>query len=166
MNLYSVYLPTGVSQARSLERATFVKSGFSKPAFLITPVWALRHRLWLAFGLWVALLVVVSLLAVFARIGTEAAILLYWLGAAAFGLEADRFRQAGLDRRGFLMHGLALGASTDDAETVYFARRADAPADAAPAPVSPRDGGAKPPAPPIGQETDFLGLFPTRESKP
>lgn len=163
MKLYSVFLPTGGSAARSLECARFVKLGFSWPAFLATPLWAARHGLWLAFGLWLALVLVIGLLAGFAHVGPAAAFLLYNLGALAFGLEADRFRQHRLSRAGFLIHGLTMGDSVGDAETVYFAQRADAVTAPKPQPVH-GDDGAKPPAPGAADGADLLGLFPSRES--
>jgi hypothetical protein len=164
MKLYSVFLPTGVAPPSMLERARFVKQGFALPAFVATPIWAARHRLWLALGLWLALVVMIGLLVGFARIGATAAALLYWLGALAFGLEADRFRQAGLSRAGFLMHGLALGASANEAEAIYFAQHADAPV----VPEAPTGGGATDrkagPPPGVPEFTDLLGLFPSRGS--
>jgi hypothetical protein len=164
MKLYSVFLPTGGSAARSIERAQFVKLGFSWPAFLATPLWAIRHGLWLGLGLWLALLIVIGLLAAFAHIGPAAGFLLYNLGALAFGLEADRLRQDRLSRAGFLIHGLTMGDSVGDAETVYFAQRADALAAPKPHPARNRDDAAKPPAPGPADGADLLGLFPSRES--
>jgi hypothetical protein len=164
MKLYSVFLPTGGATAHTLERARFVKLGFSWPAFLATPLWAARHGLWLAFGLWMALLIVIGLLVGFAHVGPAAAFLLYNLGALAFGLEADRFRQRRLSRAGFLIHGLTLGDSVGDAETVYFAQRADNLFPAKPQPAQSRDDGGKPPTAGATDGADLLGLFPSRES--
>jgi hypothetical protein len=159
MNFYSVHLPAGAPPAAALERATFVKSGFSWPAFLSTPAWAIRHRLWRALALWFAFLVVLAALAATAHIGALGGVLLYNIGALAFGLEADRFREARLASSGYLMHGLALGGSAADAEAVYFARRGRVPADAG---STPAERPANP-TPNVLSETDLLGLFPSRE---
>lgn len=163
MKLYSVFLPTGVSPPRSLERAKFVKLGFSWLAYLATPVWAVRHGLWLALGLWVGLVAGIGLLVALAHIGAAAALLLYGVGALAFGLEADRFRQGRLSRAGFLMHGLALGGSEREAELVYFSQRVAAPFPEPP-PAPPREDGRAPPTSGLRADADLLGLFPARES--
>jgi hypothetical protein len=161
MNLYSVFLPPGAPTPQSLERARLVKVGFSWPAFVATPLWALRHGLWLAFGLWAALLVLVGLLIAFVHIGDGAAVLLYGIGLLGFGFEADHFRQARLMKSGYLIHGLALGGSAVEAETIYFASKYSV------APASPHGGergfvaSAASAAP---AEADLLGLFPTGES--
>jgi len=165
MKLYSVFLPTGVSPPRSLERAKFVKLGFSWLAFLVTPVWAVRHGLWLALVLWLAFVAGIGLLVAFAHIGAAAALLLYDLGALAFGLEADRFRQGRLSKAGFLMHGLALGGSEREAELVYFSHRGSVAPLPEPPAAPPREDGRAPPTSGLGPDADLLGLFPARECR-
>lgn len=164
MKLYSVLLPAGAPPALALERAAFIKSGFSWPAFLVTPLWAIRHRLWLALSLWFALLVAIAGLTAAAHIGALGGALLYYIGAAAFGLEAERFRQSRLAAAGYLMHGLALGGSAKDAEAVYFARRSSIPEGSCPVSAAPKDGAVDSPAPNVTSETDLLGLFPSQEA--
>jgi hypothetical protein len=162
MKLYSVHLPAGAPAALALERAAFVKSGFSWSAFLVTPIWAIWRRLWLALGLWFALLAAIAVLAAVAHIGAFGGIVLYYIGAMAFGLEAERFRQSRLAATGYLLHGLALGGSVGDAEAGYFAGRGSVVADSGPTPAAPTDR-ADPPGPNVASETDLLGLFPSRE---
>ena len=100
----------------------FVRQGFNRSAFLVTPLWALRHGYWLALALWFAWVLVVVLLASYANLDLGAALTLYTLGAFAFGLEADRFREAHASRKGFLLRGLTLGDSLGEAESLYFGR--------------------------------------------
>jgi hypothetical protein len=132
MRIYAVYLPSGLSMERASERAELVRQGFNWSAFFVTPVWALRHGHWLALALWFAWVLGVMATSWLANLETDAALALYSLGALAFGLEADRFRQARLTRKGFLMHGLTLGDSLGEAEILYFRRH---PAMPEPAPA-------------------------------
>jgi hypothetical protein len=167
MHIYAVFLPSGLSPLRAAEKAVLVRQGFSWSAFLLTPVWALRHGLWLAFALWLFGLFLIASMSVLAHMEPLGALAIYGLGALAFGLEADRFRQANLSRSGFLLRGLALGESKCEAESLYFARRADLTT--AQAPVAPARSAA------IGEDrarfaesnsaADLLGLFPQQETK-
>lgn len=121
MFLYSVFQPAGARESAA-ERAVFVRQGFDRFAFLLTPVWALRHRLWRMLGLWALWLIVVIVLAAALRLDGAVATLVYTLGALGFGLEADRAREEALSRKGLLLQGLSLGETAGDAERLYFDR--------------------------------------------
>jgi hypothetical protein len=96
MRLYSIF----VSPADDADSAPeVVADRFSWPAFLVTPIWLLSHRLWLAFTLWlvaVAMLVGASLF-----LGSEPVVWVYLLLAMLVGFEAPSLRRAKLLRRGF-----------------------------------------------------------------
>src|SRR5260370_42268675 len=49
MSIYTVHVPppTADRSGPDPERFAFVRDGFSFWAFLLTPLWMLRHRLWL-----------------------------------------------------------------------------------------------------------------------
>jgi hypothetical protein len=164
MHIYTVFLPSSTPSAPGAEEAVFVRQGFSRSAFLVTPLWALRHGYWLALALWIAWLFFVLLLASYANLHIGAAFALYNFGAFAFGLEADRFREAQASRNGLLLRGLTLGESLGEAESLYFGRHLAAlqPAgwksSARSAPLS-KTGGE---TPNTAAETDLLGLFPPR----
>ena len=51
MSIYTVHEPPrgGSNPRRDPERFVFVRDGFSFWAFLLAPLWLLRHRLWLVF---------------------------------------------------------------------------------------------------------------------
>src|SRR5262245_8280250 len=51
MSVYTVYQPPlkAHESAPDPERFVFVRDGFSFWALLVTPLWLLRYRLWLAF---------------------------------------------------------------------------------------------------------------------
>src|SRR6266571_4872279 len=123
MNIYTVFLPASLAPAQAMEHVQLVKQGFDWEALLITPIWAVRRNLWLALGLWVAAASAIGLLAALTHMNAGSVLILAMIGALAFGLEADRLRQANLSKAGYLMHGLAFGSSLREAEMVYFAKR-------------------------------------------
>ncbi|WP_294533823.1 DUF2628 domain-containing protein [uncultured Rhodoblastus sp.] len=167
MHIHAVFMPRGLSPLRAADEAILVRQGFDWKAFLLTPVWALRHGLWLALALWLGWTFVVAAIVSLAHLDPAASLALYGLGALAFGLEADRFRQARLSRSGFFLQGLTIGESAQEAERLYFDRSADLSASpaqqAALLPASNAPGGGKSHLTTLG--ADLLGLFPPPERK-
>jgi hypothetical protein len=119
--LYSVYQPAGSGDSAA-ERAVFIRQGFDRMAFILTPFWAIRHGLWRMLGLWALWAVLVGLLTSALNLDAAMSALVYTLGALAFGLEADRSREAALSRKGMLLQGLSLGETAPDAERIYYDR--------------------------------------------
>src|SRR6516164_4107585 len=122
MSVYAVYAPPlkrGQS-APDPERFVFVRDRFSFWAFLVPPLWMLRHRLWLAFVLY--LIVIVALELALGAVGasrtmmTTGAVLLSLL----VGLEAATLRRRVLARRGWSSVGIVVGDSIDAAERRFF----------------------------------------------
>ena len=65
MSVYTVYEPPlkAHQSAPDPERFVFVRDGFSFWAFLLAPLWMLRHRMWLVFlGYLVVTVVLLSLI--------------------------------------------------------------------------------------------------------
>ncbi len=155
MNLYAVFLPADGGSGEALERAAFVRQGFSREAFWLTPFWAARKKLWGAFGFWLVWVGFVAALAVAFRLDGAVVALIYLIGAFGFGLEGDRLEQGRLMRSGFALHSLALGACRGEAEEIFFA----GPAKDLPPP--PPDSGEEPAPAPASQAgaIDLLGLF-------
>ena len=140
-----------------LERATFVKQGFSREAFVLTPLWAARRGLWRAFAFWLVWVGVVTGLALAFRLDGPVAALIYLVGAFAFGLEGDRLEQLQLKKSGFALQAIALGASEREAEQVFF----EGPAKDHPPPPPPDPGEAPLPPASVAQAgvIELLGLF-------
>jgi hypothetical protein len=162
MQIYAVFLPSGMKPQRAAEQAKLVCQGFDWGAFLLTPLWAMRHGLWLALTLWACWIILSGAIASLGHLDPGGSLAVYELGALAFGLEADRFKQAKLSRAGFHLNGLSLGDSVQDAESLYFNRRSDLldrPTDR----IVANAPGAGPRTPAPNEGSDLLGLFPPPE---
>src|SRR6185295_3762902 len=100
-------------------RFVFVRDGFHFWAFLLAPLWMLRHRLWLEFIVYCIL--AAALTFALDRLGVPAA-----MGPAAFllalliGIEASSLRRWKLARRDFENLGVVVGEDLEDAERRFF----------------------------------------------
>jgi hypothetical protein len=165
MSVYTVYQPP-LSAADNLpvtDRFVFVRDGFSWWAFLLTPLWMLRHRLWLVLTVYVLVLA-----------GIDAA--LHVLGASTFsivvvsalvslfvGLEAGTLRRFTLSSRGWRNVGIVSGHDAEEAERRFFdawVRRTAAQRSAPPETPAP----SPPPPGPTdsfsAERSGVIGLFP------
>src|SRR5690348_4933496 len=161
MSIYTVHQPPLESGAVAAEpyRFVFVRDGFSWWAFLLTPLWMLRHRLWLALAVY--FLVSVALDAGLRTLGASVLtlVLTSLLISLLAGLEAGTLRRFKLARRHWRNIGVVTGDDVEDAERRFFdawVRQAPARRPAAPANAPPPAGSAAPPAAPSG----VIGLFP------
>ena len=118
MKIYSVHLRRhGLDAGRDI---ALVKEGLSWPAFSLTFLWALWHRLWLAAALIVLSNATISLgiYALHPDPLTQAALT---LGVAAIiGYLADDLRQMKLERLGFAFVGVVSGVNGDHAFRRYL----------------------------------------------
>jgi hypothetical protein len=122
MSVYAVYAPP-LKRGQSTsdpERFVFVRDRFSFWAFLLAPLWMLRHRLWLAFILY--LVVNVALEIALGTLGASRGVMI--AGAALLsllvGLEAATLRRRALVRRGWSNIGLVIGDDVEAAERRFF----------------------------------------------
>jgi hypothetical protein len=163
MSIYTVHQPPLESGAAAAEpyRFAFVRDGFSWWAFLLTPLWMLRHRLWLALAIY--LLVTVALDAGLRALGASIfmIILIGLLISLLAGLEAGTLRRFKLARRRWRNIGVVTGDDREDAERRFFdawvrqqpARHPASPTNA-PASRSTLAGG------PAAASSGVIGLFP------
>ena len=146
------------------DRFVFVREGFYFWAFLLTPLWMLRHRLWLVL---VCYALITSALAIILRtVGASngVSVAVGVLVAILVGCEAGTLRRFTLARRGFKTVGLVVGDDRDSAERRFFEGwvEGDRPQSSILPPVSSAASGMttgaalRRPLP----STPVLGLFP------
>lgn len=152
MNVYTVHLKGSPDDLAALERAEFVREGFSAAAFIFGPLWLLWNRLWLALVIWLATGGALAAWDVFGSPAPFAILALLMLMNAALGFEAGPLRRAGLAQRRFRTVGVVHGRRRLDAERSFFPGavevRRDAPEEASLRPGPPRSPG-------------MVGLFPS-----
>jgi hypothetical protein len=160
MAVYTVHEPPRAGASPNPERFAFVRDGFYWWAFLLGPLWMLRHRLWFVLVGYVLVVgaVEIALLAVGAS-ATEVAISSLLISLLV-GLEAASVRRFTLWRAGWRTLGVASGANLEDAERRFFAAwTRKAPESRAATPPALAGGG-----PPIKSHRapppDVIGLFP------
>ena len=95
-----------------LRMAVLVKEGFSWPAFLFQPAWALWHGLWVTAVLLAAGLAGVTLL----PLGQEEQAIVALGQAAILGYVGNDLRRWALERRGFLFGAVVAGRDRESAE--------------------------------------------------
>ncbi len=113
MKFYAVHLRRhGLDPDRDV---VLVKEGFSWPAFLLSFVWALWHRLWLAAALF-GLAQAVLGLGIYLIYPDPVSQTVVSLGlAAVIGYLAADIRQHKLTRQGFAFAGVVAGPDVDQA---------------------------------------------------
>ncbi len=145
--------------ASAPERFVFVRDGFHFWAFLLTPFWLLRRRLWLAFALYVLASILLAIALRLVGAGSTVQFLAGLLVALLFGFEAATLRRWKLTRRGWKMLGFVVGEDIEMAERRFFAEWSTRVDNAPPAPPAPPEPRTTVPvrhdAPP-----DIIGLFP------
>jgi hypothetical protein len=122
MAVYTVHEPSPKHDQLSPEpeRFVFVRDGFSFWAFLFGPLWMLRHRMWLVFAGFVA--VVVGLEFALRQLGLSAdvGVLVALLLALLIGFEAGTLRRFTLARRKWTNIGVIVGDDLEAAERRFF----------------------------------------------
>jgi hypothetical protein len=142
-------------------RFTFVRDGFHFWAFLLAPLWMLRHRMWLEFIAYLLLTAGITFALQGLNVTGSAGLWVALLLAVLVGMEAPSLRRWKLSRRGFGNVGLVVGKDREEAERRFFdswatgdrenVRRDVEPS--VPAPTVPSPFGAAP-------SSDIVGLFP------
>jgi Protein of unknown function (DUF2628) len=161
MAVYTVHEPL-LRRHESLpapERFAFVRDGFHFWAFVLGPLWMLRHRMWLVligyvvvFG---SLQVALHFLGVSDTVKTIAGLLLDLL----IGIEAGTLRRFTLGRRGWRNVGVVVADDVEMAERRFFDAWVNSSASQAES--------VSPPSPPVpasyrlaSSSSEIIGLFP------
>ena len=162
MSIYTVHQPPLDSGAAAAEpyRFVFVRDGFSWWAFLLTPFWMLRHRLWLALLVYVLISAAVDVGLRALGASVFAVVLAGLLISLLAGLEAGTLRRFKLTCRRWRNIGVVTGDDLEDAERRFFdVWIRQTPARRPPSPPSAPPSGAAAPAPPAAP-SGVIGLFP------
>ena len=162
MSVYTVHEPpprTADALAQP-ERFVFVRDGFSWWAFLLTPLWMIRHRLWLVLASYVVGMAAFDIALHGIGASDFAIALAGMLISLLIGLEASTLRRFTLRRRRWSNVGIVSGDDLEDAERRFFdswlrdgATRRSAPP-VPPASAPPPPGSAAP------ATSGVVGLFP------
>ena len=102
------------------ERFVFVRDGFSFWAFLLPPLWMLRHRLWLVLLGYV--IVTAALQVGLSLIGASSTVMLVAgaLLSLLIGFEATTLRRFTLARRRWANVGIVVGDDLESAERRFY----------------------------------------------
>ena len=143
-------------------RVVFVRDGFHFWAFLLAPLWMLRHRMWLELIAWLLLLAGVTFALRGLGVGAAGGLVVALLLALLVGMEASSLRRWKLSRRGFLSLGVVVGDDLEQAERRFFdgwsAQSEKARSTPPPLPSSPQFVGSS--------SSEIVGLFPQPEPRP
>jgi Protein of unknown function (DUF2628) len=172
MAVYTVHEPPlkRDQTAPDPERFVFVRDGFAFWAFVLAPLWMLRHRLWLVFiGYVVA---VIALQVGLRALGASPAVmvLVSLLIAWLVGLEAATLRRFTLARRRWKNVGIVVGDDREAVERRFFDAWADSARDdgeahgflppASAVPILRRPQGSLQASSQAPGSSDVIGLFP------
>lgn len=143
------------------ERFVFVRDGFHVWAFILSPLWLLAHRLWLAFVIYVVGYGLVGVAFVFLRVPANAQLLAGLAIALLVGFEAPSIWRWTLTRRRWSTLGFVVGEDAEVAEQRFFANWAKPTTETPASPPAPPPSGYSTPVrrgPP--SPSDVIGLFP------
>jgi hypothetical protein len=157
MPVYTVHAPRAKSDqsAADPERFVFVRDGFHFWAFVLAPLWMLRHRLWLALVIFLAATAAIDLGLYAVGVRGDGMFAVVFILALLVGFEASTLRRSKLARRGWTNLGVVVGRDREDAERRFFDAWTRSQAVPRPAPPPAASTFRMPQA-----VTDIVGLFP------
>lgn len=164
---FTIHLPKDAlpGDARALERAEFVRDGFSWGAFLVPALWFLWHRHWVVAILALAGTVGFSFGLTALRVPGGAIVVIELLVHVLLGLEGASIRRLAYRLRGRPTTGIVIAADEAEAETKGFARWLGPESVDVPAPVEAASPYRVAPAVGLGARELPLGLFPDFEGR-
>jgi hypothetical protein len=155
MAIYTVHEPPlkRYETTADPERFKFVRDGFSFWAFLLAPLWMLRHRMWLVLIGYIVIVITLELaLNRVGASGTTRAIA-GLLVSLLVGLEAGTLRRFTLGRRRWTNIGLVAADDIETAERRFFAAWVGRDTNGRSSPLTP-------PTRVAPNSPDVIGLFP------
>ncbi len=122
MSVYTVHQPPPKADeiASEPERFVFVRDGFSFWAFLLGPLWMLRHRMWLVLLGYAAQIAALQGVLYVLNAPSTVRIVVFALVALLIGIEAGTLRRFTLRRRNWSNVGVIVGDDREIAEQRFF----------------------------------------------
>jgi hypothetical protein len=165
MAVYTVHQPPLKKNetAPNPERFVFVRDGFSFWAFLLGPLWMLRHRMWLVLLAYIVVAVAIQVGLRHIGVSGGGIALAGFLLALLVGMEAGTLRRFTLGRRRWQSVGTVVGSDRETIEQRFFdAWVRGGVTLPMPSPAVPTAAVAAAPAPSHQptQSPDVIGLFP------
>ena len=164
MSVYTVHEPPPrtADTSADAERFIFVRDGFYWWAFLLTPLWMLRHRLWLVFAIYLVATAALDTAMQSVGLSAFAIAMIGILFSLLIGFEAGTLRRFALRRRRWKNVGVVSGDDLEDAERRFFDAwlRNRAPRGALPGAGTPSPPPAAPGSPGSPGASGVIGRFP------
>jgi Protein of unknown function (DUF2628) len=157
MAIYTVHEPPLQKDESepSLDRFVFVRDGFYFWGFLLTPLWMLRHRLWLVFVCYILIMSALNIILHMFNASSTVTVAAGVLVALLAGFEGGTLRRFTLARRGFKPVGLVVGDDVESAERRFFDGWLSGETIYAPPPVAAAPVLLRP-----SPHPEVIGLFP------
>ena len=163
MAVYTVHQPPlkKYEAAPDPVRFAFVRDGFSFWAFLLGPLWMLRHRMWLVLLGYIAVAAAMHIGLRLVGASSGGSLFAGFMLAVLIGMEAGTLRRFTLGRRGWRNVGTIVGSDRDTVERRFFDSWVRGDTLAPISPVTPHAAGPAAPAHRgASPATDVIGLFP------
>ena len=119
---YNVYVKRDTVEP--LETAVFVPDTFSIWAFIFTLFWALYHRLWILSTVILGLTAALMLLNEFNLLSEDMMNVGSMMVSVWVGFDGNAWREAALERRGYVLYDIVTGQNEQDAQRRFFDREA------------------------------------------
>lgn len=116
--IYNVYINSAAND--SVEEMVLVPEGFSFMAFILNLFWALYHRIWSLAFLTFAVLTILELLYIEKILPEDMTLILRLVFSLWVGFEANDWRSASLERRGYALVDLVSGANEENAKIRFL----------------------------------------------
>lgn len=116
--IYNVYLKPKAKNP--LETSIFIEEGFSFMAFIFNAFWALYYRVWSLFIFSIVVMILFELLGIKLGLSNEAVNILNIGLYAWIGFEANNWRGASLEKRGYILYDVVSATNSLGAKQRFF----------------------------------------------
>ena len=161
MTFYTVMTPPPEGDRREeIEQARLIPESFATGAFVLTGLWLLGTRLWLATLVFVLAWAAIFYLSTRFGLHPTALGLIYWSIALFLGIEGNNLVVRKLTRQGWRVSDVVEARTLAEAERRYFERALAGEAVPPRVEATPAVAGARPSGP-----LPIIGLFPEAQGR-